>query len=120
MSGLKTAAEEHNTLGAYVAGYALSLVLTIGAYLFVRHHTASKDALVVGVAVLARTQFFVQLFFFLRLGRETRPRWKLLTFGFMVLVVMILVLGSLWIMSNLNSRMSPQQMNNYLKNQDSL
>jgi len=36
----------------------------------------------------------------------------------MILVVMILVGGSLWIMKNLNYRMTPEQMNQYMIDQN--
>ena len=110
----------HATLRSYVTGYLLSLLLTVEAYLLVVHHSFSKRVLVGTIVGLALTQFVVQLRFFLHLGRETKPRWKLLAFVFMIIVVAILVFGSLWIMSSLNNRMSPGQMDKYLKSQYSL
>jgi cytochrome o ubiquinol oxidase subunit IV len=109
---------DHGTLKTYVGGYVASIVLTVAAYLVVsRHLLSGNNRLIAAVAALALVQFLVQLVFFLRLGRETKPRWKLLVFGFMVGVVGILVFGSLWIMSNLNYRMTPSQMNQYMKDQ---
>jgi cytochrome o ubiquinol oxidase subunit IV len=58
--------------------------------------------------------------FFLHLGRETRPRWKLAVFLFMLGVILILVFGSLWIMTNLNYRMMPKQMVQYMNSQAGL
>lgn len=104
-------------LRAYVAGYILSVFLTITAYLIITNHLGGKVVLVALVVGLALAQFLVQLFFFLDLGREMGPRWKLLVFLCMTLVVSILVFGSLWIMANLNYRMSPQQINTYMNNQ---
>jgi cytochrome o ubiquinol oxidase operon protein cyoD len=51
---------------------------------------------------------WIQLHYFLHLGDEPKPQWNLLTFGFMIGVVLILVFGTLWIMNNLNDRMMPQ------------
>lgn len=108
------------TLKAYVTGYVLSLYLTITAYILVSDHTFSRRTLIFAAVGLALTQFLVQLVFFLHLGTETRPRWKLIVFSFMITIVAILVFGSLWIMSNLNYRMTPRQINTYMKNQDGL
>ncbi len=108
------------TLRAYVTGFVISLYLTITAYLLVAHHLLSRGAVIAAVVGLALTQFLVQLIFFLHLGRETKPRWKLMVFLFMILVVLILVFGSLWIMSNLNYRMTSGQVNTYLRSQDGL
>jgi cytochrome o ubiquinol oxidase operon protein cyoD len=108
------------TLAAYVTGYIFSLYLTFTAYLVVYNHLFSHLALTILIVALALVQFVVQMVFFLHLGRETRPRWKLAVMLFMVMVVLILVIGSLWIMSNLNSRMTPQQMNTYMNTQQGL
>ena len=110
------------SLIGYINGYALSLYLTITAYLLVTHRVFSNHRLVIAVAVLALIQFLVQAFFFLHLGHETKPRWKLYVFLFMILIVVILVVGSLWIMANLNYHHpeTPNQINNYLTNQDGL
>ena len=70
-----------------------------------------------GINTDVLAQFFTQLLFFLHLGRETKPRWKLLVFLFMTMIVAILVFGSLWIMYNLNYHMTLQQMYQYLNNQ---
>jgi cytochrome o ubiquinol oxidase operon protein cyoD len=109
-----------NRLATYVAGYILSVGLTVAAYLIVTHTISTRDFMIGAVAVLAFVQFVVQLLFFLHLGQELRPRFKLLVFLGMVSIVAILVIGSLWIMSNLNYRMtpSPKAINNYMKQQD--
>ncbi len=110
--------ERVGTYASYVTGFMLSLALTLFAYLSVTQHLMSTNALVALIIGLALVQFFVQLFFFLHMGAETKPRWKLLVTSFMILVVLILVLGSLWIMYNLNYRMTPQQVDQYLQNQN--
>jgi cytochrome o ubiquinol oxidase subunit IV len=115
---------ERSSLAVYVSGFILSIVLTLAAFFLVSehvhsHHEVFSHPFLIGVtAALALAQFLVQLFFFLHIGRETRPRWKLLVLFFMIMVVLILVFGSLWIMSNLNYRMTPQQMNQYMTKQD--
>lgn len=109
---------EHGTFRLYISGFVSSIVLTLAAYLLVVHHTFASRLLIGTIVVLALIQFLVQMFFFLHLGRESKPRWKLLVLGFMIMVVLILVIGSLWIMANLNYRMTPQQINTYMQNQD--
>ena len=114
------------TLKAYVTGFVISLILTLTAYALVRSHTASSSQalaspVLIGVILtLAMAQFIVQLIFFLHVGTETRPRWKLMVFYFMVITVVIFVGGSLWIMGNLNSHMSTPQINNYMNSQDGI
>jgi cytochrome o ubiquinol oxidase subunit IV len=114
------------SFGSYVVGFVTSVALTLCAFMLVELHLhdslshASNKPIIAGVILLAFAQLLVQLLFFLHLDRENSPRWKLSAFIFMLGVILILVAGSLWIMSNLNYRMTPAQINNYLQDQDNL
>ncbi|HEX5394880.1 MAG TPA: cytochrome o ubiquinol oxidase subunit IV [Candidatus Saccharimonadales bacterium] len=102
----KTASHKYTTR-AYATGFLLSLSLTLVAFFFVWRFTDSGDILfskgflTLWLVVLALTQLFTQLVFFLHLGRESNQRWNIWVLGFAAIIVLILVLGSLWIMSNL-------------------
>ena len=112
----------------YVIGFALSIILTLIAFGLVNTHVAhhhtfpSDNFMVVSLLTLAVVQLFVQMVFFLHIRRGDKPRWNVWAFAFAVTVVAILVIGSMWIMANLNYRMSysPSQVKQYLKNQDGL
>lgn len=108
---------ERGTSRSYATGFALSIILTLLAYVGTVKHVLRGKSLMVALLALAVVQFVVQLFFFLHIGRETKPRWKLLMLFLMIIFVLIVVLGSIWIMYNLNYRMSPEQINQYMKNQ---
>lgn len=102
---------------AYVTGFGLSLLLTITAYVSVINQSISRHMLIAVIVGLAVAQLLVQLVFFLHLGRESRPRLNLVVFLFMLLVIGILVIGSLWIMYNLDYHMTPNQMDQHLLEQ---
>ncbi|HET9721415.1 MAG TPA: cytochrome o ubiquinol oxidase subunit IV [Candidatus Saccharimonadales bacterium] len=112
------------SLYTYLTGYILALLLTLLGYLMVRRHVTSGHVVFSHHLVMAVTgglaivQLVVQLVYFLHLNRESKPRWNLTVFAFMLLFLLIVVIGSLWIMHNLNYRMMPDQVNNYLKTQD--
>ncbi|HVV67199.1 MAG TPA: cytochrome o ubiquinol oxidase subunit IV [Candidatus Saccharimonadales bacterium] len=108
---------ERGTLRSYATGFVLSIVLTVAAYLLATHHALSGKVLMAALLGLAVIQFIAQLFFFLHIGRETKPRWRLLTLFMMITVVLIVVIGSIWIMYNLNYRMTPAQINQYMQKQ---
>lgn len=93
---------QSGNIASYSRGFALSVILTLGAYFAVADHWLNGWAITIFIAVLAVLQLSVQLFFFLHLGKETRPRLNLLLFSFMALMVLTIVIGSLWIMHNLN------------------
>ncbi|HUC20924.1 MAG TPA: cytochrome o ubiquinol oxidase subunit IV [Candidatus Polarisedimenticolaceae bacterium] len=103
------------TLTTYVIGFVLSLALTLEAYALVINHVLSGSWLLAAIMATAVVQLMVQLIFFLHLGSESKPKWNLVVFLFMLMVLFILVLGSLWIMHNLNYHMmSPAETNTYI------
>jgi len=112
----------HETLsfGKYVAGFVGSIAITVLAYILATGHAYSKNVLVGLLAGLAIVQFIVQMVLFLHVGSERKPRWKFMIMWLMLGVIVILVAGSIWIMNNLNYRMSQQQVQRYLHSQDSL
>lgn len=101
---------QHGTVKSYSIGFLYSIGLTIVAYDLVVGHFFSKTTTIVAILILAVLQLFVQLFFFLHLGKEAKPRWNTLAFIFMMVILLIVVVGSLWIMANLNYHsMTPQE-----------
>lgn len=104
----------------YVIGFLLSLLITLGAYFMVTGHVFMGVGLGTVLGILAISQAVVQLYLFLHLDNESRPRLKFLSLIFMLLVLVIVVAGSLWIMYHLNYNMmelSPDQKDNYLNSQ---
>jgi cytochrome o ubiquinol oxidase subunit IV len=100
------------SVASYTTGFVLSILLTLAAYSLTVRHTASGWTLIYVLAGLAIIQLFVQLVFFLHLGRESKPRWNLVVFAFAAMVVSLVVFGSLWIMHHLNyshDSLSPNQ-----------
>jgi cytochrome o ubiquinol oxidase operon protein cyoD len=95
---------------AYITGFVLSLILTLTAWLIVRRHFGSgglyltDKVVLITILVLALIQLGVQLAFFLHLFSESKPRWNLTVLSFALIVLLILVLGSLWIMYSLDYR----------------
>ncbi|HEV7952183.1 MAG TPA: cytochrome o ubiquinol oxidase subunit IV [Candidatus Saccharimonadales bacterium] len=108
---------------SYAVGFILSIALTVFAYALAVNDTFrdkwSPTMIAIVLAVLASIQLVVQLLFFLHLGSEPKPRWKLVSFIFAFIVLGIIVFGSLWIMFDLNSRMmmSPTDMMKYMNRQ---
>lgn len=127
MSDQKTVVARHDTshgpARAYVIGFVLSLVLTLGAYLLTVREVLSGWALVYVLAALAVVQLVVQLVCFLHLGKESKPRWNLTAAAFALIVVIILVFGSLWIMQNLSYNhnhhgLTPGQTDEFIKSDE--
>ena len=96
--------EWHGTLKAYAIGFIASLILTGLSFGLVITNAFSRPVLGYTIIGLAIIQAVIQLLFFLHVGQEAKPRWETLVFYFMVLVLVIIVIGSLWIMFDLNNR----------------
>ncbi len=100
----------HGSIKTAVIGFFWSIVLTFAAYLLVVEEWLHGPVLVIALISLAIFQLLVQLFFFLHMGHEQKPRWNLIVFLFMALVLLIIVAGSLWIMYNLDYTLMPHDM----------
>lgn len=111
------------TLKSYVIGFVLSVVLTLAAFSLVMYpgfFHVGYSAIVPGIIILAILQLLVQLIFFMHLASENGPRWKLAVLLSTVGIVLIVVVGSIWIMNHLNYNMmaNPTEMNTYIQSQD--
>ena len=111
------------TLTAYIIGFALSIVLTLAAFFVVIRpgfFQMGSGAVIATILALAVAQLTVQMLFFLHLGSESGPRWNLVVFLSTVSIVLIIVMGSLWIMNHLNYNMTPGEMNTYMLKQEGM
>jgi len=117
--------EKHGTLLSYIWGFASSIVLTLVAYVLTEIHVNSiheaipHEILIPVILTLAVIQLAVQLIFFLHLGAEKGSRSQLAIFIATIIIVLLIVVSSIWIMSNLNANMTPDQINLYMQDQGS-
>lgn len=110
------------TLATYTTGFVLSILLTLLAFDIVSDGDFVGWTLVWALMGLAVAQLAVQVVFFLHLDQEERPRWNLMAFAFMGLVLLIVVVGSLWIMDNLDRYHGPppEEVEDYLLDEEGL
>ena len=100
---------------SYVVGLVLSVAATLLAYFFVVNKVWPAEMLTYVVMGIAVVQLAIQAVFFLHIGRGSRL--KLVTFLFALLIVLVVVVGSIWIMHNLDynmMQMSPEEMQLYM------
>jgi cytochrome o ubiquinol oxidase operon protein cyoD len=86
---------------SYITGLVLCLILTGLAFGLVEFRLLSDAGLYISIAVLAIVQLFVQIVCFLRLNTTKTGMWNSMSFLFALVIVLILVIGTLWIMFNL-------------------
>jgi len=93
------------TLKSYIIGLLLSLILTLTSFTLAGYHLMTTEHLYIFLTLLALIQLIVQVVCFLRLNASPDGRWNLMPFIFTIVIVLVLVIGSLWIMFNLNYNM---------------
>ena len=98
----KTRTKKLTQMQSYVAGFIFSIILTLIPYYIVVNEKLTGDSLLFGLMGYAILQLVVQLVFFLHLGQEEGPKWNLISIIVMLAFMLIIGLGTLWIMKNLN------------------
>ena len=93
----------------YALGLALAVLLTIGSFWMQHTRLVYGPGLAVGLLVLAVAQMGVHLVFFLHLTTDPDNTNNILALAFGVLIVFLVVFGSLWVMTHMNSNMMPME-----------
>ena len=93
------------SLREYGIGLALSLFLTVLAFAVVGLGDFSRAFAITVILLTAVAQVFVQLVFFLHMNGSSEQFWNTLSAVFVVILVAILIVGSIWIMQHLNHNM---------------
>ena len=91
----------------YVVGFALAVLLTATSFYIAGTNLVWKPSIPVALVVLAIAQMGVHLVFFLHITTGPDNTNNVLAHAFGVLIVMLVMVGSLWIMANLNHNMMP-------------
>ncbi|RAP72172.1 cytochrome o ubiquinol oxidase subunit IV [Candidatus Erwinia dacicola] len=86
-------------------GFILSVILTGIPFWMVMDGGASKATILTVVHICAVVQVLVHLVYFLHLDSKSEGGWNLIAIVFAALIILIVVVGSLWIMWNLNYNM---------------
>lgn len=103
------------SLRNYLIGLALAATLTIGSFWAASDNgLLYKPGIPMALAALAVAQMGVHLAFFLHITTGPDNTNNVLALAFGVLIVSLVVIGSLWIMANLNHHHMPM---NELMNQ---
>jgi cytochrome o ubiquinol oxidase operon protein cyoD len=95
--------------GGYLIGFALATGLTVVSFYITRSTLVWTPSIPIALSVLAVAQMGVHLVFFLHMTSGPDNVNNLMALAFGLLIVMLLVFGSLWIMSNLNHRTMPME-----------
>ncbi len=94
-------------VGSYLVGLGLATLLTIVSFFISGTTLVWTPSIPVALAVLAIAQMGVHLVFFLHITTGPDNVNNVMALAFGVLIVLLLIVGSLWIMMHLNQNMMP-------------
>ncbi|WP_018755373.1 cytochrome o ubiquinol oxidase subunit IV [Paenibacillus terrigena] len=90
--------KNHGSLKSYTIGFVFSILLTIIPITVVMSGWLAGKASAIILMVTAVLQLVVQLIFFMHLREEKKPRYNLLTLILGLIILLVIVIGSMWIM----------------------
>jgi len=93
----------------YTLGLAIALLLTAGSFWVASTNLVWGPAIPAAIVVLAVAQMGVHLVFFLHVTTGPDNTNNVIALAFGVLIVLLVVVGSIWIMSHLNHNMHMTQ-----------
>ena len=94
-------------VAGYLIGFVLAAGLTVVSFYMARSALVWAPSIPIALSVLAIAQMGVHLVFFLHMTSGPDNVNNLMALAFGLLIVMLLVFGSLWIMTHMNHNMMP-------------
>ena len=112
-----TAGEQRAGVLVYTIGLGLAVILTATSFWVANTSVLWGPGVHLGLAVLAIAQMGVHLVFFLHITTAPDNTNNVLALAFGVLIVFLVMVGSLWIMTDLNHNLmpSPELMNLHIQ-----
>ena len=98
----------HGSLRTYLIGFGLSVVLTLIPFGIVMGNvfeTAFWPIII--IFGLGAAQMLVHVYYFLHVDAKAQDGWMLMSIAFTVLLIVIVLIGSLWVMFHLEENMMP-------------
>lgn len=106
MSTAQHTADPRGQYRSYVTGFVLAIILTAIPFWMVMEKVAAPSVLLPAILVIGAVQMLVHLKYFLHLTGAD-GKWNIGALFLTVLIVFIVLAGTLWVMSELNSNMMP-------------
>jgi len=98
-----------HAIGGYLVGLALATLLTCVSFYIAQSTLVWQPSIPIALSVLALAQMGVHLVFFLHITSGPDSVNNVMALAFGLLIVMLLVFGSLWIMTHLDHNVMPME-----------
>ncbi|MDZ7894715.1 MAG: cytochrome o ubiquinol oxidase subunit IV [Sphingobium sp.] len=98
----------HGTMGSYMIGFGLSVLLTAIPFWLVMNQTFANPQVTAFVIMgFAMVQIVVHMIYFLHMNTRSEGGWSMMALLFTLVLVVITLSGSMWVMYHLNNNMMP-------------
>jgi cytochrome o ubiquinol oxidase subunit IV len=96
------------TLGSYMTGFVLSVILTAIPFWLVMGNVLN-DTRLTGIVIMAfaAVQILVHMIYFLHMNTKSEGGWTFLALVFTLILVVITLVGSIWVMYHMDQNMMP-------------
>ena len=105
MGKLDEHAEQDTDLRSYLLGFVFSVVLSAAAFVVMLGESFGRETTMVLLGCLGMLQLFVQLRYFLHIDGRRESQEDLYLILFSVLVLLMMVIGTVWVLGDLAGRM---------------
>ena len=95
----------HATTGKYMVGFVLAIVLTLISFGIVVAGVKPTYLAAIGLIAAAVVQILVHIHYFLHLDLSKEMQWNFISIAFTAIILLIFILGTVWVIFTLNSRM---------------
>ena len=107
----------HGTMGSYMIGFGLSVLLTAIPFWLVMNQTFANPQVTAFVIMgFAMVQIIVHMIYFLHMNTKSENGWTVMALIFTIIIVGIALSGSLWVMYHLNHNMMPMDAHDVMNN----
>ena len=98
----------HASFRGYMTGFVLAVILTVIPFWLVMGEVMdSKSATIAIILALGAVQIVVHVVYFLHMDAKAEAGWNLMSFLFTATLILVILVGSIWIMSHLHDNTRP-------------
>ena len=97
--------KQDSDLRSYLWGFVFSVVLSAAAFVVMLGESFGRETTMVVLGCLGMLQVFVQLRYFLHIDGRRESQEDLYLILFSVLVLLMMVIGTVWVLGDLAGRM---------------
>lgn len=83
-------------------GFGLSMILTIIPFWIIKYNIFIQNISLIIIILCSIIQIYVHLIYFLHIGSTINQEWYIVSLIFTIFIVLVLILGSVWIMTHLH------------------